>query len=52
MDKPKQKRLTLEISAELHNKVKHEAIYINVTLRKWVIRAILEKIQREEVYRK
>jgi hypothetical protein len=50
--KPKIKRLTLEVPTELHQKIKYEAIFINVTIRKYVMRAILEKIQRDNVYRK
>lgn len=49
--KPKQKRLTLEIPEELHAKIKIEAIFVNITLRKYVMRAIIEKIQRDKVFR-
>jgi predicted HicB family RNase H-like nuclease len=49
--KPKTKRLTLDVPEEFHQKIKYEAIFVNVTLRKYVIRAILEKIQRDKKFR-
>lgn len=46
----KKKRLVADIPLELHNEVKKQAMFINITLRKWIVRAIIEKIQRDKKY--
>jgi hypothetical protein len=42
------KRLVVEIPLELHQDIKIRAIFRNITLRKWVLIAMLEQIKREK----
>jgi predicted HicB family RNase H-like nuclease len=49
--KPKIKRLTLEVPEKLHSKIKIEAIFVGISLRQYVIRAVLEKIHRDKINR-
>jgi len=44
------KRLIAEIPLEIHNEIKKKAIFHNISLRKWVLQAIMEKITKEEQY--
>jgi predicted HicB family RNase H-like nuclease len=44
------KRLVAEIPPEIHKEIKIQAAFGNMTMRKWVIRAIIEKIQRDKKY--
>lgn len=42
------KRMILEIPDDLHMEVKKRALFKNITLRVWVIRALLAAIKEEE----
>jgi predicted HicB family RNase H-like nuclease len=42
------KKLTIEISEEYHRRIKLLAVERNITLRKWVIQTLLERVLREE----
>ena len=44
------KRLSVELSDDLHHKIKTFALRRNITIRKYVIRAIVHMIEREEKY--
>lgn len=44
------KRLTIEVPVALHNEIKARAAMRNITVRKLVIRAILEMIAKEKQY--
>lgn len=44
------KRLNLEINEELLKEIKIRALERNITLRKWVLRAILQQIKYEQQY--
>jgi predicted HicB family RNase H-like nuclease len=44
------KRLNLQIDEELLKEIKKRAINRNITLRKWVLRAIKQAIKYEEQY--
>jgi predicted HicB family RNase H-like nuclease len=41
------KRLVLEITKDLHANIKSRAAVRNITMRKWVMMAIVEQIKRE-----
>lgn len=41
------KRLVLEVPKELHKNIKTRALVRNITMRKWVVMAIVEQIKRE-----
>lgn len=42
------KRLVVEIPLELHQDIKVRAVFRNITLRKWVLLAIIEQIKQEK----
>ena len=44
------KILILEIPKDLHLEIKAQALWRNITLRKYVIQAILERMKRDEKY--
>lgn len=44
------KRLLINISEEQHAAIKNRAANRNITLRKWVTRAILEAIKKEQAF--
>jgi predicted HicB family RNase H-like nuclease len=44
------KRLNIQIDEELHKEIKRRALERNITLRKWVLRAIKQAIKYEEQY--
>lgn len=44
------KRLVLEIDEELHKEIKRRALERNITLRRWVLRAIKQQIKYEQQY--
>ena len=44
------KRLLLNVSDELHKEVKSRAVYKNISMKKWILQAILEKIKKENQY--
>lgn len=48
--KSQNKRLSIDIPLELHKEIKKRALFVNITLRKWVIRAIIEKMKQEDKY--
>lgn len=45
------KRLSVDLPLELHKKVEQLASTRNITITKYVIRAILKKVREEEQYR-
>ena len=45
------KRLTVEIPEQVHKEIKIKAIESNISLRKWVLQTIIERIAREEDYK-
>ena len=42
------KRLSIEIPSKLHKEMKVRALFRNITLRKWVMLAIMERIKKEK----
>jgi hypothetical protein len=44
----KKKRLVIEVTEEFHERVKKISLKRNITIRKWVVRAILQALQQEE----
>lgn len=44
------KRLNIDLTLEVHNKVKSEAMFRNVSLKKYVTEAILDRIKRDKRY--
>lgn len=46
----KRKRLTLDMSPELHQKIKIRATIRNTTMLKWILRLILKALKEEEKY--
>jgi hypothetical protein len=43
-------RLVVELPADLHHKIKTEALFRHTTMKKYVIEAILERIKRDKRY--
>lgn len=50
MDKPLKtaKKLTIDISPDYHRRIKLLAVDRNITLRKWVLQCLVERMLREE----
>jgi len=46
----RKKRLIVEVDEEFHAKVKAKALERNITIRKWIVRAILQALKQEEKY--
>jgi len=44
------KRLTIEVLAELHKDIRRRALDRNITITRWVITAIQDRIHKEEGY--
>ena len=44
----KKKKLTIDIHPEHHQRLKIRAAYRNMTIRKYVLQAIMERVLREE----
>ena len=44
------KRLNIEIDEELHKEIKLRALERNITLRKYILRAIKQQIKYEQQY--
>lgn len=51
-NKRPRKRLNIDIDPELRAEIKMRAASKQIPLRKWVIRALVEQIKREEQYEK
>ena len=43
-------RLSLDLDLETHTIIKTKAAEKNITMRKWVIRAIIKQIEKEKSY--
>lgn len=50
MNLRKTKRLLLEVTPELHGEVKIRAARRNISIKKWIERAIMDAIKNEEQY--
>ena len=46
----KLKRLLVEVHPDLHLEIKRRAVERGLTLRKWLLRAIMAQIKKEEQY--
>jgi len=44
------KKLTIDIPEEIHKKIKIRAVQRNIPLRKWVLQALIIRINGEEQY--
>lgn len=44
------KRLLIDIPDQLHEEIKKRAATRNITMRKWVIRAVMRVIEEEKKY--
>lgn len=51
-DRPKKKRLLIDVSQELHKEVKARAVFRGLSIRQWVEMAIKERIREERQYEK
>ena len=49
-EKKTRKRLILNINEELHKTIKIRAAVRNISMSTWVIRALYEKLKKEEAY--
>ena len=49
--KKTKKRLIVEVGSRLHKKIKLLAVNRNITMRTWLIRAIVEAIKEEERFK-
>lgn len=47
----KEVMFTMRVPAELRKEMKKRALIYNITLKEWVMRAILEQIKAEDQYR-
>lgn len=43
------KRLVIDVDEDFHKKIKIRATERNITIRKWVVRAITQALKREEL---
>ena len=48
--KEARKRLLLDITEDQHREIKMRAVKRNITIKKWVMRAIAEAIAKEKKY--
>lgn len=46
------KRLTIDIPEDIHAQIKIRATIKNISIKTWVMQAVLEKIGQEEKYEK
>lgn len=46
------KRITIKVNSQFHNEIKKRALRRNITMTKYVMRALWEQIQKEKVYEK
>lgn len=44
------KQLMIHIPVDLHAEIKSRAALRNITIKKWVLRAIMEQIKKEKQY--
>jgi len=44
------KRLSLDLEQEIHTLIKTSATLKNITIRKWVLRAIMKQIEKEKTF--
>jgi len=42
-------RLNVEIPKEIHKHIKMQSVFQNITIRVWVLRAIMDKIKKEKL---
>lgn len=49
-EKTKIKRLSVDMTPELHQQIKARAVFRNTTIRKYIIEAVIERIKNEEKY--
>lgn len=50
MNKPRSKRFVIDVDDEFHKKVKDRAKERNITLRKYILRAILQALKQEDKF--
>lgn len=48
--KKEKKRLGLDLELELHSEIKRRSINRNITMKDWVMIAIMERIEKEAKY--
>ena len=46
----KQKRLVVDLNKDLHVIIKSKAAFRNITIKKWILIAIAERIKQESKY--
>ena len=44
------KRLSLDLEQEVHTIIKTSATLKNITMKKWVLRAIMKQIEKEKTF--
>ena len=44
------KRLSLDLEQEVHTLIKTSATLKNITMRKWILRAIMKQIEKEKTF--
>jgi hypothetical protein len=44
------KRLVVEMEQDLHHEIKKQALFRNITVRKYIIQAVIERMKRDEKY--
>jgi len=47
---PNTKRLVIELPSALHQKIKEQALWRHITVRKYVLQAILMRMKNDEQY--
>jgi predicted HicB family RNase H-like nuclease len=50
IEKEKNKRLALDISEKLHAEIKSKAAYSNISMKAYILRAVIEKMEYEKRY--
>jgi predicted HicB family RNase H-like nuclease len=52
MQEKELKRLSLEVDKEFHSRIKIEAALRNISIKDYIIQTIVERISRDDKYRK
>jgi len=47
---PSNKRLSIDIPPDIHREIKYQAAFQCITMRKYILRAVLEKIKKDKQY--
>jgi hypothetical protein len=49
-EKIEKKKLIIEVSKDLHYEIKQQALWRNITIRKYILEAIMDRMKKDESY--